>query len=590
MVKNKSKKQSKRQPARLRYKIEKKVRDHNKKLRRDLKKKPKSANKPKVIQIPNICPFKEDILKEVEQLKKQKDEEKQKLREAARLEKMSKNKAKENAKNEGGLEKMVENAAVRGNIHEAFTPTNGILSEHTKNSENSLKAYYKEFRKVVDAADVVLEIVDARDPLGTRCMQVEQAVTEAKGNKRLVIVINKADLVPRETLDAWIKHLRKSFPTIPFKASTQAQTRKLGRKKMSKNKQDIQGSNCIGAELLMSLLANYCRNKGIKTSIRVGVVGLPNVGKSSIINSLKRSRACNVGAIPGVTRAMQEVQLDSKIKLLDSPGIVFAAGNDASASLRNAVRTSALDDPVTPANAILQRVDKRQMMEMYNVPDYKSPDEFYSLKASRSGKFKKGGIPDSISAARGLLDDWNMGKIKYYTVPPEDNSADAHVSAEIVSASATEFDLENYDALVASVVDSLPKEIGGHFAVDSLGVCKEAKETQEEEEAMEEDKAVESEVGKEELLKANVAVKPANKKAKGKGVPRLKKVDPEMEIEGNKKLNKIKKMQFKKQKKDLKRRQKAEKAAGQQISEGLEKVTVTKTSANYDFDADFNMQ
>ena len=73
-------------------------------------------------------------------------------------------------------------------------------------------------------------------------------------------------------------------------------------------------SKCVGADTLLALLGNYCRNKDVKTSIRVGVVGMPNVGKSSLINSLKRSKACNVGATPGVTRAMQEVQLDSKIR------------------------------------------------------------------------------------------------------------------------------------------------------------------------------------------------------------------------------------------------------------------------------------
>lgn len=104
---------------------------------------------------------------------------------------------------------------------------------------------------------------------------------------------------------------------------------------------------------------------------------------------------------------MQEVQLDSKIKLLDSPGIVFAAGSDASASLRNAVKISNLEDPIVPANAILQRVTKQQMMEMYGINEYATPEEFYSLKAARMGRFKKGGVPDKVAAARGLLEDWN---------------------------------------------------------------------------------------------------------------------------------------------------------------------------------------
>lgn len=87
-----SEKQSKRQPARLRYKIEKKVRQHNKKLRREAKKNPKSKKKT-VIQVPNICPFKEDILKEVEAIKKHKEEEKKKMREAAKLEKQKQTEA-----------------------------------------------------------------------------------------------------------------------------------------------------------------------------------------------------------------------------------------------------------------------------------------------------------------------------------------------------------------------------------------------------------------------------------------------------------------------------------------------------------------
>lgn len=83
------------------------------------------------------------------------------------------------------------------------------------------------------------------------------------------------DLVPKEILSKWLQHLRQRVPAIAFKASTQKQKQNLARRKVKKNwsEKETNISPCVGAEVLMSLLNNYCRNKGIKTAIHVGIVG-----------------------------------------------------------------------------------------------------------------------------------------------------------------------------------------------------------------------------------------------------------------------------------------------------------------------------
>ncbi|KAJ8732990.1 hypothetical protein PYW07_015589 [Mythimna separata] len=579
MAKFKLKKPSKRQPARLRYKIEKKVKDHNRKLKKEAKKNPKSK-KAKPIQIPNGCPFKEDILKEVEAVKKHKEEERQKKRELAKQEKQKKMEEKKSGKVSMGA--LVENAQARGKVHEAFKgdePSDDVEFGKDRKQENSLKTYYREFKKVISEAEVILEVVDARDPLGTRCTQVEEAVRES--GKRLVLVLNKADLVPRSNLEAWLKYLRRTAPAVPFKASTQDQQHNLGTRKMKhivKDKQ-MKSSACVGAELVMSLLGNYCRNKGIKTSITVGVVGLPNVGKSSIINSLNRSKACNVGSTPGVTKQMQTVQLDSKIKILDSPGIVFQSGpeSDSSVALKNAVRVGSLKDPVTPAAAILQRANKHTLTEIYSIPDFNTPQEFFAHLASRMGRFKKGGVPDQESAARILLNDWNTGKVRYFTLPPETPDSEIHVDAKIVSSIAAEFDINSFEAMETEAINELASHDTGveGIKISSTGPVKAA---------LESDMQVDEEDSS--LLPKSVSIR-ANKQDKGAKSEGKTKADPEMLIEGNTKLNKLRKQQFKKDKKKKARNEKQ----AVNLADVLENVTITsyKKKDDYDFKEDFSL-
>ncbi|KAI1891141.1 hypothetical protein AGOR_G00161600 [Albula goreensis] len=324
------------------------------------------------------------------------------------------------------------------------------LEKHVNfENENSRKAYYREFKKVIERADVILEVLDARDPLGCRCPQVEQAVVQSGTNKKIVLVLNKIDLVSKEIVEKWIKYLRNEFPTVAFKASTQQQNRNLKRSNVpvtQATSELLASSACVGAELLMKLLGNYCRNLDIKTTITVGVVGFPNVGKSSLINSLKRARACNVGATPGVTRHLQEVHLDKHIKLLDCPGIVMATStSDAGMILRNCMKIEQLVDPVEPVAAILRRCNKHEIMQHYGIPDFHTPLEFLALLARQQGKLRKGGLPDHDKAAKSVLQDWTGGRISYFTHPPETHTLPTHVSAEIVAEMGKAFDWEELE-------------------------------------------------------------------------------------------------------------------------------------------------
>ncbi|XP_007117840.1 guanine nucleotide-binding protein-like 3-like protein isoform X2 [Physeter macrocephalus] len=312
--------------------------------------------------------------------------------------------------------------------------------------EATRKAYYKEFRKVVKYSDVILEVLDARDPLGCRCFQMEETVLRAEGNKKLVLVLNKIDLVPKEVVEKWLEYLRNELPIVAFKASTQHQVKNLNRCSVPVDQASeslLKSKACFGAENLMRVLGNYCRLGEVRTHIRVGVVGLPNVGKSSLINSLKRSRACSVGAVPGVTKFMQEVYLDKFIRLLDAPGIVPGPNSEVGTILCNCIHVQKLADPVTPVETILQRCNLEEISSYYGVSGFQTTEHFLTAVAHRLGKKKKGGIYSQEQAAKAVLADWVSGKISFYTLPPSTHTLPAHLSAEIVKEMTEVFDIED---------------------------------------------------------------------------------------------------------------------------------------------------
>nr|XP_045594096.1 guanine nucleotide-binding protein-like 3 homolog [Procambarus clarkii] len=483
------KRKTKRVTFKLKYKIEKKVRNHHKKLKKEKRKHPEKFRKrTKDPGVPKSLPFYEEVIQEAEAAK----EARERRREEAKLRrKEQKDQVLAKKRDIENIDELIRTAEERGAKFEADKANTASLSSSL--SDRSAKAYYREFKKVVEAADVILEVLDARDPLGTRVPQMESTVVGQPG-KKLVLVLNKADLVPRDNLEKWLKYLRREHPTVAFKSSTQLQSSRLSQstaKILQSTKALMQSSRCLGADVLLQLLKNYCRNKDIKTAITVGVVGLPNVGKSSVINSLKRSKSCGVGSTPGLTKTMQQVQLDSKIQLLDCPGIILPGGDasDATAALRNAIKIEQLDDPIKPVEAVLARANKNQLMIYYRLPEFHNADQFLALLAKRLGKLKKKGIPNREIAARKVLQDWNTGLIKYYTQPPE--VANTQVGTTLVTELSKEFDIDSLVLEEGSMLSALPTfRPSQTMLVDSLGPVMEVKDGEDnmdEEDAAEED-------------------------------------------------------------------------------------------------------
>ncbi|XP_061473976.1 guanine nucleotide-binding protein-like 3 isoform X2 [Rhineura floridana] len=416
-----------------RYKIQKKVREHNRKLRKEAKK--RGHKKPKKdLGIPNSAPFKEDVLREAEQRKQRREElkQKQKLDRQKELEKKRKQEAN---KKEANKAKISEKKSVAG--------------QKAKSSQqldkNSKKSFCKELRKVMEASDVVLEVLDARDPLGTRCPQVEQLVSQMDGEKKILLVLNKIDLIPKENLEKWLNYLNNEIPTIAFKSAMQLKDKTVQEKKHSKRRgayiELSRASLCFGAECLLKLLREYSMIKD--RLIQIGVVGFPNVGKSSIINSLKEVRACNVGPVRGLTKCIQIVHIDKHIKMLDSPCIVAAPSSSALAlALRSNTDTDD-ENLLDSADAILKHCSKQQIMLHYNIPDYRNSLEFLNLLAQKRGMLKKGGLADAEGAAKLLLLDWTGARVSYYSRPPATWNLSPHLSREVVTAAQQGFNFQD---------------------------------------------------------------------------------------------------------------------------------------------------
>lgn len=275
-------------------------------------------------------------------------------------------------------------------------------------SKGQSKRIWSELYKVLDCSDVVLEVVDARDIPGTRCAHVENYIKTKAVHKQLVIVLNKCDLVPSWVTKKWMKIVSKEFPVVAFHASI---------------------TNSFGKGTLINLLRQFSVLHSDKRQISVGVIGYPNTGKSSVINTLLGSKSCKTAPVPGETKIWQYVTLMKRIYLIDCPGVVYDVGDDESDTvLKGVVRAERLPEPADFVRPILDRVRTEYIKRHYAIDSWIDHIDFLKKLALKSGKLSKGGEPEIRSVAINVINDWQRGKLPHFVAPPEDIDCPAKVS------------------------------------------------------------------------------------------------------------------------------------------------------------------
>lgn len=255
--------------------------------------------------------------------------------------------------------------------------------------------------------DVVIELLDARIPLASRNPDIQRLTK----NKKRIILLNKCDLANETTNSKWVSYLSKEAPTI----LTDSNSGK-GIDKVSKAIEKIMAEE----------IAKQAARGRINKTIRVMILGIPNVGKSSFINRIAKKNSTEVGNRPGVTKAKQWIRIGKNQELLDTPGVLWPKFESDEIALNLAFTGTIKDDILERTEIayellkVLYAKYKTNLQERYKISDEEFAEienkmnpvyELMQLIARKRGAIVSGGNIDDEKVSRIILDDFRNCKI-----------------------------------------------------------------------------------------------------------------------------------------------------------------------------------
>jgi ribosome biogenesis GTPase A len=236
---------------------------------------------------------------------------------------------------------------------------------------------------ILKNSDVILLVVDARMPELTRNKGIIEK-SEKMGRKRLFIVYNKIDLISKKEIESLKKISQNSF----FVSSTKKQ----------------------GITELKKSLENMAEN-WYRPSLRVGVVGYPNIGKSSLINLLAPKARAKVSPISGTTKETQWIR-DGRLRIMDSPGVIPLDDSKSQVGIVAAKDPHKLKNPEKVAIRIIEFVRKKgNSLEKFYETKAETDYELFLAIGKKKGYLLKGGEIDENRTAVKIIDDWQKGRI-----------------------------------------------------------------------------------------------------------------------------------------------------------------------------------
>ena len=262
-------------------------------------------------------------------------------------------------------------------------------------------------REQLKLVDVVIELLDARIPASS----ANPAITELIGAKPKIIVLNKIDLAEPAITEQWVRHFRgQGLPVVTIDSVSGKGTKTL----------------VSQLEQIVAPKIAHLHAKGIKQrAIRAMILGIPNVGKSSLINRLLGAATVRTADKPGVTRGQQWLKVGKNLELLDTPGVLWPRLEDQQAAFRLAI-TGAINDDVYDKEKIILKLlaimrdnYSERLLTRYNLDKTAltmNDGELLAAIAARRGCLRSGGVPDAEKAVMILLGEFRSGKLGVFTL------------------------------------------------------------------------------------------------------------------------------------------------------------------------------